>query len=77
MRGTRAPAGQTGAGEAPHKTRRQTAQKAAEDKIPEQTLQFVPDDCTYGGRFSPKRRRRNESSLFLKIVFDKQGDPAY
>src|ERR1700755_2571728 len=46
-------------------------------EIPERILQCRADGSTYGPRFPPKRRCRDGSPLFPKIVFDKGGDPAY
>jgi hypothetical protein len=44
---------------------------------PEQILQFRADYCTYVLSFSSLGRFREGSALFLKIVFDKEGHPAY
>ena len=43
----------------------------------ERILQFGQDYCTYVLSFSALRGFRGGPSLFLKIVFDKGGPPAY
>jgi hypothetical protein len=43
----------------------------------EQTLQFSPYYCTYVLKFSALVRDGASVALFLKIVFDKGGVPAY